>query len=183
MTSAYREFRLTLLNRVYILPEGEVRIGRDPACHVCLEGDLVSRVHAILRLGPDGAHLSDTGSANGTFANGVRLAGPVTLKHGDRVRVAFFDLLFEELARSGGEALTHLMVFCTECGTVLSPTMRFCVQCGARVRRSYQTRKCPSCGVTATRDMRFCFRCGADLSGPGEAAGGVPPEPDPRSRG
>jgi len=106
----------------------------------------------------------------------VRVAGPVELKHGDSVRVAFFDMLFEELARGGGEALTHLMVFCTECGTVLSPTMRFCVQCGARVRRSYQTRKCPSCGVTATRDMRFCFRCGAELGGPAEASG-APPEP------
>jgi|GEM_PF-5411548 len=155
-----REIRIRLLNHIYILPHGDVRIGRDPICAIHLEGDLVSRVHAILDIGQTSTTLTDAGSENGTYLNGVRLDGPATVQHGDHIRVAFFDLLYEEQEKSATSGKTVHMVFCTDCGAVLAPEMRFCTQCGARARRPSQPTMCPSCGATLSEDMRFCFRCG-----------------------
>lgn len=158
-----RETRIRLLNHIYILPHGEVRIGRDPTCQIHLEGDLVSRVHAVLDIGDATTTLTDSGSENGTFLNGARLDAPATVKHGDHLRVAFFDLTYEEQEKSSTTGKTIHMIFCTECGAVLSPEMRFCTQCGARARRPALVTTCPACSANLTADMRFCFRCGQKL--------------------
>lgn len=160
-----REYRIRLLNRVYILPQGDTTIGRDPACHIHLEGDLVSRRHAMLSIGDEGAVIADAGSENGVFVNGVKLEEPIELKHDDQIRIAFFDMHFEEQEKASSTGRTVLMVFCTECGAVLAPEMRFCTQCGARMRRPARNTPCPACSATVTSDMRFCFRCGGKLPG------------------
>lgn len=155
-----REIRLRLLHHIYILPHGEVRVGRDPSCQIHLDGDLVSRVHATFDIGDLTTTLTDAGSENGTFLNGTRLDAPATVRHGDHIRVAFFDLVYEEQEKTAASGRTLHLVFCTECGAVLSPEMRFCTQCGARARRPAQTTDCAACGATLTDDMRFCFSCG-----------------------
>lgn len=159
-----KEYRLHLLNRVYILPEGDVRLGRDPSCHVYLEGDMVSRFHALIRVSDGGSFISDLDSENGTFLNHQRISEPQPLAHGDRVRVAFFDIVYEEHKKSANPARTVMLVFCTDCGAVLSPDMRFCTQCGVAVRFTSDPLDCASCGAVLTRDMRFCFRCGQKVS-------------------
>jgi RNA polymerase subunit RPABC4/transcription elongation factor Spt4 len=159
-----REFRIRLLNHVYILPHGRVTIGRNPASHIHLEGDLVSRDHAHLLIEGEGVSIVDEASENGVFVNGVRVEGSRALVHGDLLRVAFYDLHLEEQEKSGSDAETIQMVFCTECGAVLTPEMRFCTQCGARTRRYSKTESCSSCSATVTADMRFCFRCGHQLA-------------------
>jgi FHA domain-containing protein/zinc ribbon protein len=140
-----REFRIRLLNHVYILPHGRVTIGRNPASHIHLEGDLVSRDHAHLLIEGEGVSIVDEASENGVFVNGVRVEGSRALVHGDLLRVAFYDLHLEEQEKSGSDAETIQMVFCTECGAVLTPEMRFCTQCGARTRRYSKTESCSSC--------------------------------------
>ncbi|NUQ61129.1 MAG: DUF4339 domain-containing protein [Pirellulales bacterium] len=63
-------------------------IGRLPECDLSFRGsagETVSGRHALVQLSGAGAVLTDQGSTNGTFLNGVRLTGPAALKAGDRI--------------------------------------------------------------------------------------------------
>jgi pSer/pThr/pTyr-binding forkhead associated (FHA) protein len=71
-------------------PGPVVRIGRDPACELRLDGpagDAVSRQHARIALATDGATVADTGSSNGTMLNDQRVETPTGLHVGDRIQL------------------------------------------------------------------------------------------------
>ncbi len=83
-----RRWRTVGLPRL-MLPEPAgppVRIGRNDDCDLRLADVCVSRSHALLR--SDGLcwRLRDLGSTNGTWVNGVRVIGEVTVEEGDAVR-------------------------------------------------------------------------------------------------
>ncbi|MGW7514952.1 FHA domain-containing protein [Streptomyces sp. NPDC054796] len=61
-------------------------IGRAPGSMLRLNHFTVSRVHAQLRSKPEGWSLRDLGSSNGTWVNGSRIAGSVSVRPGDQVR-------------------------------------------------------------------------------------------------
>lgn len=66
---------------------GDLRLGRAEN-----GGDLggdtaLSRHHAVLRAGPGGMTIEDLGSANGTFVNGLRVAGTSLVRPGDIIEV------------------------------------------------------------------------------------------------
>lgn len=70
------------------LTGAQVTVGRASENSVCFPDDnMVSRRHAVLTPVGDGWSLRDTGSVNGTFVNGERLAGDRVLQPGDRVTV------------------------------------------------------------------------------------------------
>jgi diguanylate cyclase (GGDEF)-like protein len=54
-------------------PGTEVLLGRHPDAQVWIRDEGVSRRHATLAVGPDGAQLSDLSSANGTWIDGIRV--------------------------------------------------------------------------------------------------------------
>ncbi len=65
----------------------QLQIGRADACHVRLDDTYVSQVHARL-YGKNGTwFVEDLGSTNGTYLNDRRVASPVEVHAGDRVRV------------------------------------------------------------------------------------------------
>jgi hypothetical protein len=66
----------------------EITLGRSPGCAVPLEGDrFASSVHArVFRRGSE-TFVEDLGSTNGTYLNGERVAMPVRLRRGDRLKV------------------------------------------------------------------------------------------------
>jgi len=67
---------------------GEITLGRSPGCAVSLEGDtFASSVHARVFRRDGETWLEDLGSTNGTFVNGERVATPVRLRRGDRLKV------------------------------------------------------------------------------------------------
>jgi len=68
--------------------EGDLTLGRSPACVVVLADDsYASSVHArVYRLDGE-VWLEDLGSTNGTFINDERLAEPARLQRGDKVKV------------------------------------------------------------------------------------------------
>lgn len=78
-------------------PEGAV-LGRDPACHVQLTDDKVSRRHArIFRdAAADCCRLADLGSANGTTLNGVKAEGQPALRDGDAIGLGQSLLRFSD---------------------------------------------------------------------------------------
>src|SRR5438270_12756350 len=51
-------------------------IGRAPACDLVLEDPSVSRAHAQIVAGEQGATLTDAGSSYGTFVDGRRVSAP-----------------------------------------------------------------------------------------------------------
>jgi hypothetical protein len=73
---------------------GEVRLGRDRSNAIVLSDGKVSRHH--FRLDPiRGTYiLSDLGSANGTFVNGVRVTQPVRLRDGDLINLGDTQIVF-----------------------------------------------------------------------------------------
>jgi S-DNA-T family DNA segregation ATPase FtsK/SpoIIIE len=79
-----------------------LEIGRDPACTVALDDDLVSRRHARIVLQNGHALAEDLSSTNGTFLNGMTLAGPAPLHPGDHLVVGVTVL---ELRTSSDVAL------------------------------------------------------------------------------
>ena len=71
-------------------------VGREPDNTLSLPTDsTVSRKHAVFLPTGTGWELSDSGSANGTFVNGQRLANPQVLSHGDEIKIGSSRLRYE----------------------------------------------------------------------------------------
>jgi ABC-type multidrug transport system ATPase subunit/pSer/pThr/pTyr-binding forkhead associated (FHA) protein len=73
-----------------------VTIGRAPGNAILLNHPLVSQHHAELSRDPrSGVYiLTDKGSTNGTFVNGVRISGHIRLEPGNEVRIGPFRFVF-----------------------------------------------------------------------------------------
>jgi predicted component of type VI protein secretion system len=66
-------------------------IGRDPSCAIRFEESAVSREHAAITSTAEHRwHVTDLGSRNGTFVDGVRIAPGAScgLRHGTRLGIA-----------------------------------------------------------------------------------------------
>ncbi|MFO0634810.1 MAG: sigma 54-interacting transcriptional regulator [Nannocystaceae bacterium] len=89
------------------LPErGELRIGRGEGCEIHIEGESVSRRHAVLRVGPP-MTIEDLGSSNGTRVAGVALPAnvPTPVAGGDVITIGEVTLLLQLPRRPGGNAV------------------------------------------------------------------------------
>ena len=68
--------------------DGEVVLGREGDVAALFEDEELSRRHARVIREPDGSlAIEDLGSANGTFVNGRRIGGRMSLSAGDAVRI------------------------------------------------------------------------------------------------
>ena len=77
---------------------GFIDIGRDPGNGVPMPNDTnTSRKHATISGGNGQFTLTDNGSSNGTFLNGVRAPGmtPQPLRQGDEIQVGMTRFRFE----------------------------------------------------------------------------------------
>jgi len=81
----------------YTLDSAAVTIGRGAQNVVSIDGDeFASARHARIEPRRDGVWVSDVGSTNGTFVNGVRIDRPRKLVNGDVVRAGETELRYEE---------------------------------------------------------------------------------------
>jgi len=81
------EHRLVWRRRVIPLLSGENVIGRDRSSAVWINDESVSRRHARVVVGEDGAWLEDLGSKNGTFVRGKPVRAAVRLEDGEEFTV------------------------------------------------------------------------------------------------
>ena len=80
----------------YALNSSALTVGRGGQNDVSIEGDeFASARHVRVEPRRDGVWVSDLGSTNGTFVNGVRIDEPRKLEQGDVVRVGETELRFE----------------------------------------------------------------------------------------
>ena len=82
--------------------EGEVTLGRSPACTFQIVDPDVSRRHAALRETPQGVVVENF-SRNGTLVNGERINAPTVLCNRDVVQVAGHALRYEAQAEPAQE--------------------------------------------------------------------------------
>ena len=107
--------RFWLLDRdhcVYPLHVGLNTLGRSPDNDVVLQDAFTSRRHcrAILAIHHrTGCEIHEVASKNGTYLNGVRLAGPTPLHAGDEIRVC--DQRFMLMSRAPEQR--HTQTFAT----------------------------------------------------------------------
>ena len=81
----------------YELNSSALTVGRGGRNDVSIEGDeFASARHVRVEPRRDGVWVSDLGSTNGTFVNGVQIDRPRKLVNGDVVRVGETELRFEE---------------------------------------------------------------------------------------
>ncbi len=99
--------RLLWGEREVALQLGANVLGRAPESAVWIPDDQVSRHHARIVVGPEGAVLEDLGSHNGTFHRGQRIDSPVTLADGDVILLGGVTLTVR-LASGAGSTVTSL---------------------------------------------------------------------------
>lgn len=77
------------------LPEGETTVGREFGVSLVVPNETVSRNHASLVRNGNDIQVRDNGSTNGTWVNGVKVAGAQPLRPGDSVRFGSIEYRFE----------------------------------------------------------------------------------------
>ena len=82
---------------IHFLEKDETVLGRDLGNDIPVPDPEISRRHARFIRRPEGFYIEDLGSTNGTFVNGVRLAVPQLLKHGDLITLAESTVMSFEL--------------------------------------------------------------------------------------
>ncbi len=88
------------------LPAGEFTVGRKTAsskCDFTVVDMAASRTHARLEIAPDGdqCFLTDLGSHNGTYVNGLKISEKTEIKPGDNIQIGSSEFkLIEETATS-----------------------------------------------------------------------------------
>ncbi len=81
---------------IYNLGRLRITIGRSARNDLCVPDPFASRVHAEVRREGDQYLLQDLGSANGTFYNGARAEGAITLAPGDIIQIGETEIEFKD---------------------------------------------------------------------------------------
>ncbi len=95
------EAQPTGVARLTLPARGSLQIGRAESSDLQLPSLHVSREHARIEVQDGRATLSDSGSSNGTFVNGIRSSSRI-LTPGDVVRIGPYKLVFT------GDAIEHI---------------------------------------------------------------------------
>jgi ABC transport system ATP-binding/permease protein len=74
-------------------------LGRDPQSELVLDHPMISWRHARLTRSADNFIVEDLGSTNGTFVNGNRISGAVSVKPGDRIGLGSYTFVFTASGR------------------------------------------------------------------------------------
>jgi pSer/pThr/pTyr-binding forkhead associated (FHA) protein len=83
----------TGLARQIPIPFNGIVLGRDARLGPPFSTDeFVSRSHVWVRRHGDGVEVTDLGSANGTYVNGVRVRAPTRIRDSDMVRIGRIQL-------------------------------------------------------------------------------------------
>ena len=94
----FPSYSVTRGRQEFALEAGETVFGRDPTAGVYVDHPSVSRRHACISIGSQGAVLEDLKSRNGTFVNGCSIDGPTKIEHGALIGLGLITLTFIVMA-------------------------------------------------------------------------------------
>lgn len=95
--AAYRQRQAAQGEPVWIGEVGTlIKIGRDSTNTITLPHPHVSRAHAVIETTAEGTFISDLNSTNGTYVDGVRVAGKHPLSQQSVIRISGFRLTMED---------------------------------------------------------------------------------------
>jgi DNA-binding winged helix-turn-helix (wHTH) protein len=100
-------YRLVWGRREITLDQGENLIGRDREAIVWIDDESVSRRHARISVGPEGATIEDLGSKNGTYLGGKKIRRAVLLADRDAVKIGPASLTIRVMKRTGSTRSTR----------------------------------------------------------------------------
>ncbi|MBI5537278.1 MAG: FHA domain-containing protein [Deltaproteobacteria bacterium] len=69
-----------------------IKIGRNANCHLVLDDESVSRMHAVVESRDQAKWIIDLGSSTGTLVNGKKI-NKAKLSAGDKIRIGAFELV------------------------------------------------------------------------------------------
>jgi DNA-binding winged helix-turn-helix (wHTH) protein len=103
-----RSYRIIVGDREIALGSGAHIVGRSPDVAIFVDDGGVSRHHARITIGAEGATLEDLGSKNGTVLDGQTISGPTGVKDGSLIVVGATALKFRVFtALSSTETITR----------------------------------------------------------------------------
>jgi hypothetical protein len=76
----------------YCIEAGEMVVGREKACELCLEDETISARHALLSYHNKQWWVEDLGSTNGTYLNHMPVTTPTLLVKGDTITFGKLNL-------------------------------------------------------------------------------------------
>ena len=94
-------YRLLWGRREIALNAGENLIGRDQTAVVWIDDESVSRRHARIAIGEEGATLEDLGSKNGTYWKGRKICAVTSLSDKDELKFGTASMILRVLRRTG----------------------------------------------------------------------------------
>jgi DNA-binding winged helix-turn-helix (wHTH) protein len=99
-------YRLVWGRREIALDPGDNLIGREREAVVWIDNESVSRRHARISIGEEGASIEDLGSKNGTYVGGKKIRSPASLTDRAVVRIGPATMVLRVLKRTGSTRST-----------------------------------------------------------------------------
>lgn len=90
--------RLRYNDKSYVLPGGQLLVGRSVECNLVINDPLASRRHAVITLSKSGAFVADLGSKAGVLVNGAPIMGAARLAAGDIIDVSSAKIVVEDVS-------------------------------------------------------------------------------------
>jgi hypothetical protein len=177
--AAYLEIRRSDGAEVVSLVGECLTLGRSPDNTVSFPSvESVSRHHAVLERLDDGWLLRDAGSSNGTFVNGAKIGGGMTLRTGDEITLGEVVIVFR---LDGAATATHAIAPHAE--RAVSAMTEPAASPGGYLDVGEEWRSSPAqaAGPPATR--REHAAAAASATAPQPAPTAPPPGGDPARRG
>lgn len=88
-----------------IVLEGELFVGRDSECDICIPDHRISRQHAKISVTPSGVVVEDLESANGTTINDQKISKPTLFQSGDKIKFHTMEFIAEFISPANNEVL------------------------------------------------------------------------------
>jgi DNA-binding winged helix-turn-helix (wHTH) protein len=99
---------VTFKGHEFPLHQGVNVLGRDPANDVPVDDSTVSRRHAAIHIGPDGATIEDLDSKNGTFVDGTKISDTTPLFEGLPIVLGDAAIVFRRSRLSSTATVSRL---------------------------------------------------------------------------